>query len=80
MYRGFTIAQFLNQCYSNERDLGKGRQMPVHYGSRDLFFQTIASTLTTQLPHAAGAAYGLRLLGERDRKVVMCYFGEGAAR
>jgi hypothetical protein len=24
MYRGFSIAQFLNQCYSNERDLGKG--------------------------------------------------------
>jgi TPP-dependent pyruvate/acetoin dehydrogenase alpha subunit len=42
--------------------------MPVHYGSRDLYFQTIASTLTTQLPHAAGSAYGLKLLGEHKRK------------
>jgi 2-oxoisovalerate dehydrogenase E1 component alpha subunit len=43
MYRGFTMDQFMNQCYSNHLDNGKGRQMPVHYGSRDLNFQTISS-------------------------------------
>ena len=32
MWRGFTLEQFTNQCFSNDRDLGKGRQMPVHYG------------------------------------------------
>ena len=79
MWRGFTLANVMNQCYSNERDFGKGRQMPVHYGSSDHYFQTIASTLTTQLPHAAGAAYGLKLLGESGRRIVMCYFGDGAA-
>ncbi len=31
--------------------------MPVHYGSRQLNFQTISSPLTTQLPQAVGAAY-----------------------
>lgn len=38
------------QCYSNEHDLGKGRQMPVHYGSRALNFHTISSPLATQIP------------------------------
>ena len=33
MWRGFTLEQFCNQCFSNGADLGKGRQMPVHYGS-----------------------------------------------
>jgi TPP-dependent pyruvate/acetoin dehydrogenase alpha subunit len=33
MWRGFTLDQFCNQCFSNKADLGKGRQMPVHYGS-----------------------------------------------
>lgn len=33
MWRGFTLEQFCNQCFSNKADLGKGRQMPVHYGS-----------------------------------------------
>ncbi|KAJ3123386.1 hypothetical protein HK098_001930 [Nowakowskiella sp. JEL0407] len=77
LYRGFTISQFMNQCYSNSLDLGKGRQMPVHYGSKALNFQTISSPLGTQLPQAAGAAFGLK----RDKKdaCVVCYFGEGAA-
>lgn len=42
--------------------------MPVHYGSRELNFHTISSPLATQLPHAVGAAYamkvGLELGGE----------------
>ena len=27
--------------------------MPVHHGAADLYFQTIGSTLTAQLPHVA---------------------------
>ncbi|KAI9094425.1 thiamine diphosphate-binding protein [Phlyctochytrium arcticum] len=77
MYRGFTLEQFMNQCYSNELDFGKGRQMPVHYGSRELNFQTISSPLGTQLPQAAGSAYALKRSG-KDACVV-CFFGEGAA-
>ena len=50
MYRGFTLDQFMNQCYANCDDGGKGRQMPVHYGCRDLSFVTISSPLATQLP------------------------------
>lgn len=50
MYRGFPLDLFMAQCYANADDLGKGRQMPVHYGSRDLNFVTISSTLATQIP------------------------------
>ena len=50
MYRGFTLEQFMNQCYSNSQDGGKGRQMPVHYGSEELSFVTISSPLATQMP------------------------------
>ncbi|WP_245748714.1 thiamine pyrophosphate-dependent dehydrogenase E1 component subunit alpha [Oceanisphaera psychrotolerans] len=76
-YRGFSLNQFMNQLLSNERDLGKGRQMPVHYGSRDLHFMTISSPLGTQIPQASGYAYGQKLRGESN--VTLCYFGEGAA-
>lgn len=37
MYRGFTLDEFMNQCYSNSQDYGKGRQMPVHYGTKKLY-------------------------------------------
>jgi len=40
----------MNQCYGNCRDEGKGKQMPVHYGSRELNFVTISSPLSTQMP------------------------------
>lgn len=44
---------------------------------------TISSTLATQIPHAAGAAYAVKMRGLQDptlpKRVVACYFGEGAA-
>lgn len=45
VWRGFTIEQFIDQCYGNDADLGRGKQMPVHYGSKDLNFITISSPL-----------------------------------
>jgi 2-oxoisovalerate dehydrogenase E1 component alpha subunit len=76
-YRGFTTAQFMNQLFGNVHDLGKGRQMPVHYGSRELNIMTISSPLATQIPQAAGYAYGQKLKG--NDACTLCYFGEGAA-
>lgn len=76
-YRGFTVDQFMDQLFSNEQDLGKGRQMPIHYGSNKLNYMTISSPLGTQIPQAAGYAYGQKLAGEGGASI--CYFGEGAA-
>ncbi len=84
MWRGFTMEQFADQCFSNKGDLGKGRQMPVHYGSKELNWHTISSPLTTQLPQAVGAAYAnkmaaLRSGSDRASGVTVVYFGDGAA-
>ena len=75
--RGFTLEEFMNQCFSNAKDYGKGRQMPVHYGSKKLNFHTISSPLGTQIPQAAGAAYALKLA--KKQAVCIAYFGDGAA-
>ncbi|MBU2864152.1 thiamine pyrophosphate-dependent dehydrogenase E1 component subunit alpha [Reinekea forsetii] len=76
-YRGFSTEQFMDQCFSNERDLGKGRQMPIHYGSNELNYMTISSPLGTQIPQASGYAYSQKLEG--NKACTICYFGEGAA-
>lgn len=76
-YRGFTIDAFMNQLFSNELEHNKGRQMPIHYGSKDHHFMTISSPLGTQIPQAAGYAYGQKL--NKLSSVTLCYFGEGAA-
>ncbi|WP_432765402.1 thiamine pyrophosphate-dependent dehydrogenase E1 component subunit alpha [Halomonas pelophila] len=77
IYRGFTFDEFMNQLFGNELDYGKGRQMPIHYGSRKLHYMTISSPLATQIPQATGYAYGQKLAG--DGQCTTVFFGEGAA-
>lgn len=73
----------MNQLFVNWKDNGKGRNMPVHYGSSKLNIHTISSPLATQIPHAAGAAYALKMQSLQnpnvEPRIVACYFGEGAA-
>ena len=76
-YRGFTTEQFMDQMFSNQNELNKGRQMPIHYGSKALNFMTISSPLGTQIPQASGYAYGQKMAGVDA--ITICYFGEGAA-
>ncbi|EMD68040.1 hypothetical protein GGP41_001609 [Bipolaris sorokiniana] len=83
LQRGFTLSSFMNQLFANSKDNGLGRNMPVHYGSKELNIHTISSTLATQIPHAAGAAYALKMQNiqnpDAEPRVTVCYFGEGAA-
>ncbi|XP_013189502.1 2-oxoisovalerate dehydrogenase subunit alpha, mitochondrial [Amyelois transitella] len=78
LYRGMTITELINQCYGNDEDPGRGRQMPVHYGSAQHNIVTISSPLATQMPQAVGAAYALKRRPDND-SCVICFFGEGAA-
>ncbi|KAM3830350.1 2-oxoisovalerate dehydrogenase subunit alpha, mitochondrial isoform 1-T1 [Vipera latastei] len=77
MHRGYPLDLFMAQCYGNTSDPGKGRQMPVHYGCKDLNFVTISSPLATQIPQAVGAAYAFKRAN--TNRVVICYFGEGTS-
>lgn len=64
LWRGFTIEDFANQLFGTKDGHGKGRQMPIHYGSNQLNFFTISSPIATQLPQAAGVAYSLKMDGK----------------
>jgi 2-oxoisovalerate dehydrogenase E1 component alpha subunit len=77
LWRGFTLQEFANQLLSNEHDYGKGKQMPVHYGSKKLNYFQVSSTVGTQIPHAVGAAYSLKVEGADACTVT--YFGDGGS-
>ncbi|XP_020210129.1 2-oxoisovalerate dehydrogenase subunit alpha 2, mitochondrial [Cajanus cajan] len=76
LWRGFTLQQFVHQCFGNTHDFGKGRQMPIHYGSNKLNYFTVSSPIATQLPQAVGAAYSLKMDGKSACAVTYC--GDGS--
>ncbi|BGP04355.1 hypothetical protein JCM10049v2_000153 [Rhodotorula toruloides] len=79
IWRDYPLSSLMAQVFSTASDIAtKGRQMPVHYGSREHHFHTISSPLGTQLPQAAGAAYALKRTPGRENSCVVCYAGEGA--
>ncbi|XP_030528873.1 2-oxoisovalerate dehydrogenase subunit alpha 1, mitochondrial [Rhodamnia argentea] len=75
LWRGFTLQEFANQCFGNKVDYGKGRQMPIHYGSNKHNYFTVSSPIATQLPQAVGAAYSLKM--DKRSACVAAYFGDG---
>ncbi|MCL7042652.1 hypothetical protein MKW94_002584 [Papaver nudicaule] len=75
LWRGFTIQEFANQCFGNSADYGKGRQMPIHYGSKKHNYVTVSSTIATQLPQAVGAAYSLKM--DKKDACAVTYMGDG---
>ena len=77
LYRGFTIQEMAHQLAGNDLDYGKGRQMPVHYGSMKYNYHTVSSPLCTQVPQASGAGYHFRI--NNMNKISVTYFGDGAA-
>ncbi|KAI8003323.1 hypothetical protein LOK49_LG08G01461 [Camellia lanceoleosa] len=77
LWRGFTLQEFANQCFGNKADYGKGRQMPIHYGSSALNYFNVSSPIATQLPQAVGAAYSLKM--DRKNACAVTYFGDGGS-
>ncbi len=74
-WRGYTPQQYIHHMFGDAKDRTLGRQMPNHFGSRELNVVTVSSPLATKIPHAAGCAYAMRLQGAET--VALCYFGEG---
>jgi TPP-dependent pyruvate/acetoin dehydrogenase alpha subunit len=75
LVRGISMETLLYQFMSTGKDIGKGRQMPVHYGDKAVNFVTISSVVGSQIPAAAGAAWAMRL--RKRKEVAIVYFGDG---
>lgn len=76
-WRGGTPKQYIHHMFCDVLDSSCGRQMPNHFGSRELNIVHVSSPIGTKIPHAAGSAYAMKLL--KEDCVSICYFGEGAS-
>lgn len=75
---GMTPRDYLLALLAKAEDPNSGgRQMPSHWSYPPLNIFTGSSPVGTQVPHAAGIAYGAKLRG--DDIVVYVSFGEGTA-
>jgi 2-oxoisovalerate dehydrogenase E1 component alpha subunit len=75
-WRGFTAQEYIHHMFGDAEDLILGRQMPNHFGSRKKNVVTVSSPIGTKIPHAAGCAYAMKV--QKEKSVVVCFFGEGA--
>ncbi|CRG97516.1 2-oxoisovalerate dehydrogenase subunit alpha, mitochondrial, putative [Plasmodium gallinaceum] len=75
--RGFDYTNILNQLFGTKYDEGKGRQMCISYTKKKLNIHTITTPLASQLPHAAGCGYALKLKNKKAVAVAFC--GDGSS-
>jgi 2-oxoisovalerate dehydrogenase E1 component alpha subunit len=74
--RGVSLRAIFDQLLGNADDRIKGRQMPNHFGFRDVNFVVASSPIGTQITQAVGAAMGAQRRG--DPIVTIAFFGDGA--
>lgn len=76
LWRGIPLKLMVAQAYGNSLDKNKGRQMPNHFGWKEINYVSASSPVGTQIPHAVGAAWAAKIRG--DPIVTLVYFGDGA--
>jgi len=76
LWRGYSVETLIAQAYGNAKDPQQGRQMPNHYGARDVNYVPVSSPVGTQIPQAVGAAWAAKI--RKDDVVALTYFGDGA--
>lgn len=62
-----SFTEIANQATANALDPARGRQLPLHFGSRQKRIVYVKSTLGTQLPHAAGIGYRAKMMKGKDQ-------------
>ncbi len=74
--RGVSLRAIFDQLLGNADDLIKGRQMPNHFGFREVNFVVASSPIGTQITQAVGAAMAAQR--RKDSIVTISFFGDGA--
>ncbi len=74
--RGATLVELFGQILGTNADPSKGRQMPAHFGKRDLRIFVLGSPVGLGHVVAMGAAKALKY--RRENAVVITYGGEGS--
>ena len=76
LVRGLDLRLLVAELFGNSLDVGKGRQMPSHFGWKNIRYVSASSPVGTQIPQAVGASWAAKIKG--DPIIALVYFGDGA--
>jgi pyruvate dehydrogenase E1 component alpha subunit/2-oxoisovalerate dehydrogenase E1 component alpha subunit len=75
LMHGMPLDRYVAQLFGNAQDVSKGRQMGCHPCDKDTHYVVMSSCVSTQIPHAVGVAYAMKLAGKRE--VCIGFMGDG---
>lgn len=73
--RGESLEKLFAQFFGARDEPLRGRRLPCLIGNRSINLISPATPVGSFLPHAMGAAWGMKLKGSKRR--VLCFFGDG---
>jgi pyruvate dehydrogenase E1 component subunit alpha len=76
LVRGHPLPTYVHHLFGDAHDPARGRNMPCHPSARDVHYVSMSSVIGTQISHAVGTAYALRLRGSSG--AALAFFGDGA--
>ncbi len=76
LVRGHSLVDYAHHLFADNLDPGRGRNMPCHPTASEVHYVSMSSVIGTQISHAVGVAYGIRL--QHKLGVAVAFFGDGA--
>jgi pyruvate dehydrogenase E1 component alpha subunit len=76
LIRGLDLRRMIAHLMGNSSDAMEGKQMPNHWGYKEINFLSVASPIAAHLPVATGIAISMKL--RKRNTVVLAYHGDGA--
>ena len=76
LIRGVDLRKIIAHLMGNASDSMLGKQMPNHWGFKEVNFLSVASPIAAHLPVATGIAIAIKK--KKRKNVVLAYHGDGA--
>jgi pyruvate dehydrogenase E1 component alpha subunit len=76
LIRGLDLRKLIAHLMGNSSDPMLGKQMPNHWGYKEINFLSVASPIAAHLPVATGIAISMKL--KKKNTIVLAYHGDGA--
>jgi len=76
LVRGHPLGAYAHHLFADDLDPARGRNMPCHPTASEVHYVSMSSVIGTQITHAVGVAYGMKL--RHQPGVALAFFGDGA--